>query len=452
MIKVITYGTFDLLHTGHLNILKRAKELGDYLVVGVTSESYDQSRGKLNVSQTLSQRMENVRKTGLADEIIVEERFGQKIEDIQRHKIDRFVIGSDWTNKFDYLKDYCEVIYLPRTQGISSTELRNEKGIINIGMVGYGRIAGRFIKEARFVSGIDIRSVFGLSEKRLTEFVKKYERTDFYTNWDNFINAVDAVYIASPHFTHYDYAKRAIMAGKHVLCEKPLTLKKEQAEELFALAKKKKVILYEAIKTAYAPCFAQLVGVAKSGLIGQIKNITATFTKQIADKTLREYNKEYGGGAFNELASYPLLAIIKMLGYDYKKLNFITTIDKETDVDIYTQAHFIYPTATATATTGIGVKQEGEMIIAGTRGYIYVPAPWWKTEFFEVRFEDSSYNIKHFTKFDGDGLRYEIADFVTSIHQGQKSYKYRDDESIAISAIIEAYDNSRQSKTNIDFI
>ena len=116
MKKIITYGTFDLLHQGHINILKRAKELGDYLVVGVTSENYDEQRGKLNVSQSLVDRIENVRNTGLADKIIVEEYMGQKIQDIQKYDIDTFVIGSDWICKFNYLEEYCNVLYFERHQ------------------------------------------------------------------------------------------------------------------------------------------------------------------------------------------------------------------------------------------------------------------------------------------------------------------------------------------------
>ena len=132
--KIITYGTFDLFHEGHYNILKRAKELGDYLIVGVTSEHYDKGRGKLNVSQSLVERIDNVKNSGLADKIIVEEYDGQKIEDIKKYDIDKFVIGSDWLGKFDYLNEYCEVIYLERTKGVSSTQLRNQKhGILNIG-------------------------------------------------------------------------------------------------------------------------------------------------------------------------------------------------------------------------------------------------------------------------------------------------------------------------------
>ena len=121
----ITYGTFDLFHQGHYNILKRARELGDYLVVGVTSESYDIERGKLNVQDSLLKRIENVRKTGFADEIIVEEYQGQKLNDITKYNIDLLVVGSDWRGKFDYLKNYCEVVYLERTKNISSTKLRS---------------------------------------------------------------------------------------------------------------------------------------------------------------------------------------------------------------------------------------------------------------------------------------------------------------------------------------
>ena len=126
MNKVITYGTFDLLHYGHINLLKRAKALGDYLIVGVTSDSYDLERGKLNVQQSLLQRIDNVRETGFADEIIVEEFEGQKISDIQKMGINTFVIGSDWEGKFDFLKDYCEVVYLPRTDGISTTKIKDD--------------------------------------------------------------------------------------------------------------------------------------------------------------------------------------------------------------------------------------------------------------------------------------------------------------------------------------
>lgn len=131
MTKVITYGTFDLLHYGHINLLKRAKALGDYLIVGVTSPEFDVTRGKLNVHDDLNARIKHVKALGIADEIIVETHAGQKIEDIQKYNIDIFTVGSDWEGKMDYLKRYCKVVYLPRTEGISSTQLRNDSGDLN---------------------------------------------------------------------------------------------------------------------------------------------------------------------------------------------------------------------------------------------------------------------------------------------------------------------------------
>ena len=121
MKKVITYGTFDLLHQGHINLLRRAKALGDYLIVGVTTEEFDLARGKANTHDSIETRIEAVRATGYADEIILEDYVGQKVDDIVRLGVDIFAIGSDWEGYFDYLNEFCQVVYLPRTQGISST-------------------------------------------------------------------------------------------------------------------------------------------------------------------------------------------------------------------------------------------------------------------------------------------------------------------------------------------
>lgn len=135
MKKVITYGTFDLLHHGHQRLLERAKQLGDYLVVGITSDDYDKTRGKINVQQSLSERIAAVRKTGLADKIIIEEYEGQKIDDIKKYGIDIFTVGSDWTGKFDYLNSYCKVVYLERTKGISSSEIRQKDRNLTMGII-----------------------------------------------------------------------------------------------------------------------------------------------------------------------------------------------------------------------------------------------------------------------------------------------------------------------------
>ena len=438
--KVITYGTFDLFHEGHYNILKRAKDLGDYLIVGVTSENFDKCRGKLNVKQSLVERIENVKKSGLADEIIVEEYTGQKIDDIKRFNVDKFVIGSDWLGKFDYLNEYCDVIYLERTKGVSSTQLRNEKrGILNIGCVGAGRIANRMIKESKYVSGVNFDIVFGRNEEHIKDFAIKNELKEYTMDYDEFLSRVDAVYIATPHVTHYDLAKKALNAGKHVLCEKPMTLSESQTKELFELAEKNGLVLYDAIKTAYVTAFKRLIVIAKSGNIGNIRDVDATFTKLVHDKSLREYDLNQGGGSLNELIAYPLIAIFKLLGIDYNDIDFFTFRDEETGIDLYTKILFQYDDALATANVGLGVKKEGELIIAGTEGYIYVPATWWKTEYFEIRYENQNLNEKYFFKFDGDGLRYELVEFYLSIVNNTKNNFIKDEESIAISMVIEEF-------------
>ena len=156
MIKVITYGTYDLLHYGHIRLLERAKSLGDYLIVAVTADDFDKVRGKINVQQSLTERIEAVRKTGIADEIIVEEYEGQKIDDIKKYDIDIFTVGSDWLGKFDYLKEYCDVVYLERTEGISSSEIRNKKRELRLGLVGDSNVLEKFTRESHYVNGIKI--------------------------------------------------------------------------------------------------------------------------------------------------------------------------------------------------------------------------------------------------------------------------------------------------------
>lgn len=437
MKRIITYGTFDLLHFGHINLLKRAKELGDYLVVGITSEQYDRERGKLNVRQSLAERIENVQKTGLADKIIVEEYEGQKIKDIIENKIDAFVIGSDWVGKFDYLKEYCEVIYLERTKGVSSTELRQgDRGILKMGIIGSGRIAGRFIKESKFVSGINVEGIYNPHIESARKFAETYQLAFYTDKIDEFFEKVNAIYIASPHTTHYEYIKIALEHGCHVLCEKPMVLSSKQCIECFELAKKKNLVLQEAIKTAYCPAFNHLVVLAKSGRIGAIKDVEATFTKIVDDPNSREFNPSLGGGSFNELGSYVLLPVLKLLGNDVKETHFYPSMQNQ--VDIFTKGVFRYENSTASFKVGLGAKSEGSLVITGTKGYIYVPAPWWKTEYFEMRFEDMRNNCKYFYKFDGDGLRYELVEFIQRIaDDSRESSMLTTDDSIQISKWIE---------------
>lgn len=438
MIKVITYGTFDLFHEGHYSLLRRAKDLGDYLIVGVTSEEYDQARGKLNVVDSLITRIENVKKAGFADEIIVEESQGQKFRDIKKYDIDIFTVGSDWTGVFDYLNDYCKVVYLDRTKDISSTMLRiKETPIQRIGIIGTGRIANRFVPEAALVSGVNTRCVYNPHRESAEKFADKWG-IDAYENIEDFFRASDIVYIASPHETHYSYVRQALEHGKHVLCEKPMCLKRAQVEELFELAKKKNLVLFEGIKTAFCPGFAKFIGIACSGVIGNIRGVEACFTKLEGENTRELNDKEYGG-SFVELGSYCLLPVLKLFGQEYQKVRF-ESIEDESGIDLYTRAYIRYDNGLATATCGLGVKSEGKLLVSGTTGYIVVEAPWWKTTYFEVHHENPN-DVERFSeRFLGDGLRYEICDMLSMINgDTKKDFKLTRGDSETMAGIIEQF-------------
>jgi glycerol-3-phosphate cytidylyltransferase len=130
MKKVITYGTYDLLHWGHINLLKRAKELGDYLIVALSTDEFNAIKGK-KAYYPYEQRKFILESIRYVDKVIPERTWEQKIEDVKKYDIDIFVMGDDWKGKFDFLKEYCEVVYLPRTIGISTTKIKNDLRVKN---------------------------------------------------------------------------------------------------------------------------------------------------------------------------------------------------------------------------------------------------------------------------------------------------------------------------------
>ena len=438
MIKVITYGTFDLLHQGHINLLRRAKELGDYLIVGVTNDNFDRDRGKLNVRNNVLERVEAVRKTGLADQIIIEDYVGQKIDDVQKYDVDIFAIGSDWDGKFDYLNEFCKVVYLPRTEGVSSTLLREKsQDIVRVGIIGCGRVAKRFPSEAAIVSGAFVTSVYDVDSSKSKAFSKEFDNLRICNDIQELVDEVDAVYIATPHLSHYKNIKLALEAKKHVLCETPMVLNGDQAKELYRFAESQGVILMEANKTAHSPAFNHLVVLVKSGVIGDVVDIEASLS-QLLDKTGREFDPTQAGGALYEQGSYPLLPILKLLGIKYENLTLFSRM--ENGVDTYTRGVFRYPRATCSFKVGLAVKTEGNLVISGTKGYAYVPAPWWLTDYFELRYENQNENKKFFYKWDGFGLRYEIQEFISCIvNKRFSSARLRRRESIQMAYIMQQF-------------
>lgn len=404
MKKVITYGTFDLFHQGHYNILKRARELGDYLIVGVTSESYDIERGKLNVKDSLLKRIENVRKTGFADEIIIEEYQGQKISDIIKYNIDLLVLGSDWKGKFDYLKNYCEVKYLERTKNISSTKLRSEGTIYSIGVVTDDTGDNEMVQESKFVSGLHVESVYSEDIFVAREFCDRYELDSYGTDYGQFLNGLDVVYIKSGAKNRADYIKRALQQGKHVISDTPMTLDTGEQKALFALAREQKVVLVERLTLVYLRAFVQLVWLTHGALVGEV----------VAVKCAISQDDFEGGKSFNETVSQALCACIKLLGKDYLDVN--TNAVRGSDGDfVYDMITVKYPKALATIEIGTTVDVENELVIIGSKGRITVPNDWWNTGYFEAKIEGQEFLKRYSFNFEGNGLRYLLQELTIMI-------------------------------------
>lgn len=438
MKKVITYGTYDLLHRGHIRLLERAKELGDYLIVGVTADNFDKSRGKINVTQSLMERIENVRATGLADEIIVEEYEGQKIDDIKRYDIDVFTVGSDWIGKFDYLSEFCDVVYLERTQGISSSEIRGEQNHIRIGFVGGTNILSKYQTECKFVNGIITAGIYSDDEKCLKLAVQN--GIEVFDNYENLLDCVDAVYILESVDKQYGMIKKALQRNVHVLCESPVAIRKDLCIELFELADKRNLVLMDAIKTAYATAYNRLQLLVKSGIIGRVVSVDATCTSMQYIDELNNGTLQGERSSMIVWAPTVCMPVLQLLGTDYLDCRISSWYaDDKCRYDLFSKIDFEYLNAVATVKVGVGVKSEGEMIISGTKGYIYVPAPWWKTDYFEVRYEDISNNKRYFYQLEGEGIRYQIVAFVKAISSG-KPMTYIDREiSENISLIMENF-------------
>ena len=301
---------------------------------------------------------------------------------------------------------------------------------MRIGIIGTGRIANRFVPEAACVSAVEVVSVYNPHADSAKKFAATHGIKAF-SDLDAFFDSVDAVYVASPHETHYEYTKAALNVGKHVLCEKPMVFEKVQALELFGLAKNRGVVLMEGLKTAYAPGFAKILELAKNGVVGEIKYIEACFTK-LTDESGREYANPKTGGSFTELGTYVILPVLSVFGCEYSDVTFDSILN-EKGLDTFTRATIQYEGKFASVICGLGVKSEGRLMISGTKGYILVDAPWWKPTHISVHYEDASKVDTYECEFEGDGLRYEIETFA------QTSTQQLEEISVAMSSVMEKF-------------
>jgi predicted dehydrogenase len=346
----------------------------------------------------------------LADQIIIEEYFGQKIDDIHKYKADVFAIGSDWFGQFDYLSEFCEVTYLERTKGVSSTQLRNEQHqIVNLGIIGSSSTATGFMKEARYVSGVEVVSTFD------TGTIASMGTLEFSEAITEFSKTADAFYIGEATPAMIDLLRSLLNHKKHVLYRVPTGLQPKELQELYRVAGRDSLVLLEAIHTAYSPGFHHLNTLIKSKKIGGVRDVAVSFPT---------------------LSSYCLLPIVKLLGSQYQNLHCYFASKDE--LDLCLRGIIEYKDAIATFQVGQGAKSEGSLRISGTEGYAYVPEPWWETQSFEFHYDNTKDIEKYFYKMVGNGLRYVLQEFIKLI-QGQSgsSNKLFPEEAYAIYSVLD---------------
>ncbi|MBE6028699.1 MAG: glycerol-3-phosphate cytidyltransferase [Clostridiales bacterium] len=427
MKKVITYGTFDLFHDGHYNILKRAREYGDYLIVGVTGENYDIGRGKLSVHDSLAERIENVKKTGLADEIIVEEYLGQKIGDIIKYDIDTFVIGDDWKGKFDHLSRYCNMVYLERTKGISSTQIRSEiLTTYSIGIITDIVDDNQLVKEAGTLNSFRVTSVYSDDVETAEEFQKKYEGVSAVANLDEFFAGTDIVYIRCATEKRAAFIRKAITQKKHVICDPPFSFSLEEQKKLYQLAKENNVILMDNVKMVYIHVFNQLLWMTQGGLIGDILSFQCSISRNDRDRK----------NIFYDLLALGLCPMIKIMGGEYDNVDI--QISKDSEGIEFASLDFKYESGRVLINVGNKVRVRNQLEIIGSSGSIKIDGNWWRGSYFELDDPEADEVEIYNTNYHGNGFKYLLKAMADMLANGRiDTMGLFQDESLKIIEIVE---------------
>ena len=281
------------------------------------------------------------------------------------------------------------------------------------------------MRQARFVNGMEIEGIATPDTTMLTPELAELPVVT--SDVSELLQKVDAVVIASDPSLHEKQIRQALEAGKHVLCESPFALTPEAGDSLVAYAQEHGLVLQDAIKTAYSTAFHRLVLLVKGGKIGKVVSVDATCTSLRYNKTDDSITGANWGG-MGEWGPIALLPIFQILGTDYTSSQIITRGEKGfVHEGEFTKIDFVYPSAVASMKVATGVKSEGELVISGTDAYVYVPAPWWKTDYFEIRYENPADNKRYFYQLDGEGFRFELITFAQAIANGaSNSYISRD--------------------------
>jgi predicted dehydrogenase len=243
----------------------------------------------------------------------------------------------------------------------------------------------------------------------------------------------DAVFINTPVDEHCSQILAAIEHKRHVICNTPIFLTREEAELCYQKADDAGVVLFEGIKTLYFPAFEHMLLLVKSGLIGSVKDIDVSCSQIPENMDQVEKNKYLG--SLYDWCTDVMLPIIKI--YETQCLDCRLMDFRKEEFSFFTRGLLQFPNATASIKVGKGMKVEGELIITGTKGYLYVPAPWWRTEYFEIRYEDLRDVKKYFYNYEGEGLRYMIYAFLHAIYGTERNIRHTRQDVLRSTAILE---------------
>ncbi len=423
---VITYGTFDLFHKGHYNILKRAKELGDYLIVGVTSENFDIDRGKLNVKDSLMKRIENVRNSGFADKIIVEEYQGQKLRDIKKYKVDIFAIGSDWIGKFDYIQEYCKIVYLERTKNISSTQLRNEGKIYKIGIATNREDDNETIVESKLVSGLSCEGVFHPDKKKAKAFGQKHQLDYWTDDFDTLLDKSDILFFQMEPGSggdFKDYLMRAIEMKKYVIYD---GYSLEDPKDIIALhkrAKEKKCPVFDNISIAYNRQFDQLLWYLKGNIVGNLCSLNINVDSNVF---------ENGEQNTDKILYLSLYVATKIFDGRIKKLSKFISKDGN-----YYSVYFVTDEGEVKINIGAGYEIESGLEVIGETGRLFIPDDWWNLRYYRIKHYNKEFMQRYSFNHDGNGKRYLFMEVISVIESGKyPKYKVLEEDSVKIMKLI----------------
>ena len=442
--RCITYGTFDLYHEAHKSHLERCREYGGYLVVAVLSDTFNIGRGKSFMRQSLVERIENVRRSGLADKIVIEAYDG-KINDVLRYDIDVVVVCEDWQGPDDYtlnLEKYCEVVRLerrgfdPSGAPISSTLLR---GTVRIGVIGSIASALAFSRNVKETKGGGILAAV-LAKPANGEDKTSEDSLPICHSEREFWDLVDAVYVCTTVSERASTILDSLAAGKHVFCETPFDSSVAAIDKCYETAIEKQLVLLPALPSAFLPGMERLVAVAQNGKIGRILSISLSLSySREEDNTPAFVHND----AKIHLATEALLPIIRMLPRrEIQEVRLKTLTDTRSKTET-TYIDLSLSDSSASIIIGENLILPESLHVIGTEGFITTTQPWneladFQLNFKEVNFEEAS-KIQRFQVPTRRGcFRFDLAEFLAMVNSGRRSgFAFTRESAVAVAGVVE---------------